>query len=489
MARKPAASVAHERIRYEPVLEAPVLRSAASTLLAGILLIERVPPSTISLFLIAWWAGIAVTQKYVHKYPYRYVSYVLASHMKATMAALLVYWGLAAILDMALTASAAWPFAILTGVDLLLSLPHRRVSTSPPSGQFQLQRPSNTNSPSIDADKREHERRPDEGEIIGRLPAEVIAAMALVSDGAGPSHVANAATGPQTTHGHSGVVAIATPLNDIRRINKTLLAGTERLLHGGHVVCRYRPLEHEKSGLLRTLLVFAWHRACSKVPLVERLYFVVTQGRNRRLSRAEVWGRLAFCGFSVVYEREGAIALVVARKDSALVTDRRPSYYPVVGLAKVGLDGSTLTTHKIRSMYPYSEFIQKQVFEANGLAAAGKIRNDFRVTTYGRYLRRYWLDEIPQVFDWLRGDIKLVGIRATSHHFLGLYPPEFVEMYIQAKPGLVPPLFNEATAGFDEIVAVERNYLEAYLQRPIYTDLVNLYRSLRDIALRGVRSN
>jgi len=76
-----------------------------------------------------------------------------------------------------------------------------------------------------------------------------------------------------------------------------------------------------------------------------------------------------------------------------------------------------LRTHKVRSMYPFSEFLQKQIFDANGLVGTGKFKNDFRLTEYGKFLRKHWIDELPQIYDWLHGDIKLVGMRATSPHF------------------------------------------------------------------------
>jgi hypothetical protein len=88
----------------------------------------------------------------------------------------------------------------------------------------------------------------------------------------------------------------------------------------------------------------------------------------------------------------------------------------------------------------------------------------------------------------LRGDIKLAGLRATSPHYLSLYPPEFIELYIRVKPGLVPPLFNESTQGFEQVVAVEMDYLESYQKAPTHTDWRVLWATFQDIVFRGVRS-
>jgi lipopolysaccharide/colanic/teichoic acid biosynthesis glycosyltransferase len=154
----------------------------------------------------------------------------------------------------------------------------------------------------------------------------------------------------------------------------------------------------------------------------------------------------------------------------------------------VGLDGKIIRTHKIRTMFPFSEYIQKRLYEDHGLSSTGKFADDFRLTGLGKFLRKYWLDELPQIFDWLRGDIKLVGMRATSRHFLSLYPKELYDLYVQIKPGLIPPIFDESTTGFDKIVEVELTYLKSYSKQPIRTDVRYFFRTFTDIVFRGVRS-
>jgi lipopolysaccharide/colanic/teichoic acid biosynthesis glycosyltransferase len=159
-----------------------------------------------------------------------------------------------------------------------------------------------------------------------------------------------------------------------------------------------------------------------------------------------------------------------------------------VALEKVGLGGTIIRMHKIRTMYPFSEFLQKRIFEDHGLASTGKFADDFRLTEYGKFIRKYWLDEVPQVFDWLRGDVKLVGMRATSPHFLSLYPKELYDLYIQIKPGLIPPIFDENTNGFDQIVQVELTYLQRYWEHPFLTDVKYFFKTFTDIVIRGIRS-
>jgi lipopolysaccharide/colanic/teichoic acid biosynthesis glycosyltransferase len=160
----------------------------------------------------------------------------------------------------------------------------------------------------------------------------------------------------------------------------------------------------------------------------------------------------------------------------------------IARLTKLGLDERPVHLHKIRTMYPFSEFVQEKLYKDHGLAELGKFRDDFRLSDYGRILRRYWLDEIPQLFDWLRGEVKLVGMRATSPHFMGLYPRDLYNLYIRTKPGLIPPIVDDPKAGFDDIVRIEFEYLRQYQQRPVSTDVKYLLKTLHDIFIKGVRS-
>jgi hypothetical protein len=79
-------------------------------------------------------------------------------------------------------------------------------------------------------------------------------------------------------------------------------------------------------------------------------------------------------------------------------------------------------------------------------------------------------------------------MRATSPHFLSLYPRALYDLYVQTKPGLVPPIFDESTDGFDDIVRTEMTYLERYQEAPIKTDIQYFWYTVRDIVFRKVRS-
>ena len=144
--------------------------------------------------------------------------------------------------------------------------------------------------------------------------------------------------------------------------------------------------------------------------------------------------------------------------------------------------------YKLRTMYPYSEFIQQYVYDQHNLAAGGKIRDDFRITPAGRWLRRFWIDELPGLWNWMRGDVKLVGVRPLSKHYFGLYDSDLQRKRIQFKPGLVPPFYADLPGSLREIMASERRYLEQYEKEPFRTDSRYFFKAAYNILFKGAKS-
>lgn len=469
---------------------------------------------TILTLAASWIPAVLLTDKYVHKYPQRYLSYLLASHLKAA-GVMALFMGIAwwAVGQARLPGQVLWSsFALFVLADGLLSSFQKKAE---PSKYFKKGIQAADNAPIIA--KANGDQNTGGSVPVGLDLKAIFSSLKGRCDGellnfikdyitdcpGGLSEVltldkTSLAEG-QSLSGRLGLLIARVPINNLRRINRFFLSWGQKLGQGGYFIGCYTPheivarrlKERYKGPLYQPVFVlhFLFRRAWPKIPGINRLYFGLTKGRGRVLSRVEVWGRLSSCGFSVAAETElNGLVWFVAHKVSAPAQNKRPSYYPVVALQKVGLDGEIIRTHKVRTMYPFSEFLQKQLFEDNGLASTGKFANDFRLTEYGPFLRKYWLDELPQVWDWLRGDIKLVGIRPTSPHFLSLYNDHFYNLYIQIKPGFISPIFDDATDGFDQIVEIELNYLESYWQKPFRTDVRCFTETFKDIVFKGVRS-
>jgi exopolysaccharide biosynthesis polyprenyl glycosylphosphotransferase len=129
---------------------------------------------------------------------------------------------------------------------------------------------------------------------------------------------------------------------------------------------------------------------------------------------------------------------------------------------RVGLGGHVFWCLKLRTMYPGAEDLQPALVRAN--EADGplfKIRNDPRCTRVGRPIRRWSLDELPQLWNVLRGEMSIVGPRPAL--------PLEVEQYtmsqrkrLDVKPGLTGlwQVSGRSDLPFDEMVLMDINYVE-----------------------------
>jgi len=290
------------------------------------------------------------------------------------------------------------------------------------------------------------------------------------------------------------------PLNSRRYVNKSLEAVNEALTQGDYFVAcaetaeqRHEQLLSNKSGLFASLFFFFDYllmRVFPKVPVVKQLYFGVTRGRYRVMSEMEIYGRIYSCGFRLVKARarQGQTYFLLEKRGEPAFNNKA-SYGPLITLERCGKYGRPLHVYKLRTMAPFSEYIQEYVYERYGLEQGGKIKNDPRISRVGRLLRRYWIDEFPMLINLIKGDLKLVGVRPLSRHYFSLYDEEYQQYRQRFKPGLIPPCYVDLPQTLDEIMASEERYLRAYEQRPFQTDLEYLLRFLQNILLRKVRSN
>ena len=288
-------------------------------------------------------------------------------------------------------------------------------------------------------------------------------------------------------------------MNDIRRMNVYFLQVHQMLLPGGyyagfaHTIQTHYDWIYKKFPKYIAHLVYAvdfcFNRVAPKLPGLQKLYFVLTRGRGRIISRAELLGRLCFCGFEIVAEKEIDRRLfVIARKAKTSSLDKSPTYGPLIRLKRSGFGGKTVMIHKFRTMHPYSEYLQQYVYDLQGLQKGGKIEEDFRMTTWGKVMRKLWLDELPMLYNWVKGDLNIVGVRPLSFHYLSLYDSELQELRKKVVPGLVPPFYADLPETFEEICESERRYILAFLKHPIRTQVVYFYKAFVNIVIRGARS-
>jgi hypothetical protein len=288
-------------------------------------------------------------------------------------------------------------------------------------------------------------------------------------------------------------------VNDFRRLNHYFLEVQQKLVKGGYFIGvmdtveaawrRYQARFPKYMAMGLYSLDFAWRRILPKIPGLEKLYFAVSRGRNRAFPRAELLGRLYFCGFRILAAEEinGQLCFV-AQRDRRPGHTQDPTYGLLIRLKRIGYQGRPFYLYKLRTMHPYSEFIQHYVYRNHHLAEGGKFQDDFRIAGWGRLVRKLWLDELPQLYNWLRGDLKLVGARALSDHYFSLYPPELQALRIRFKPGLIPPYYADMPKTMEEIQESERRYFAAKQAHPWRADWEYFFRAFYNIVIKRARS-
>ena len=289
-------------------------------------------------------------------------------------------------------------------------------------------------------------------------------------------------------------------INDMQYINKFFEGVNSKLANEGLFIdwvetygLRRKRILSKYSGGINQLVYaidFMFHRVFPKLPVVKKLYFFITKGSNRVLSKAETYGRLYSCGFEFMEEQLiGDHLFFVFRKVKEPIFDLHPSYGPIIKLKRIGKNGKIIGVYKLRTMHAYSEYLQGYVYEQNSLQEGGKFKDDFRITALGRIFRKLWIDELPMLINLARGDLKIVGVRPLSRHYFELYTKELQEKRVKQKPGLIPPFYADMPKTLDEIMASELKYLEAHERSPFLTDIRYFFKAFYNILFKRARSN
>jgi lipopolysaccharide/colanic/teichoic acid biosynthesis glycosyltransferase len=288
-------------------------------------------------------------------------------------------------------------------------------------------------------------------------------------------------------------------LNDIRYINK-FCEGVNDMLHYEDVfIGSVESSGNRKERLLQKFpfginwvyycFDFVFKRIFPKLPLTKKIYFAITGGRNRVLSSMEAFGRLYSCGYKIVDTKViGNLTWFSAVKIGLPVYNDQATYGALIRLRRVGFQGKEFSVYKLRTMYPFSEYLQAYISEKQGLQEGGKFKNDPRVTTLGKFFRKFWLDEVPMFINYFKGEMKLVGVRPLSKHYLSLYPLEAQIRRKNYKPGLLPPFYADMPKTIEEIVDSEMKYFDHYDKKGFRADFYYFWKILHNIFIKKARS-
>jgi exopolysaccharide biosynthesis polyprenyl glycosylphosphotransferase len=150
---------------------------------------------------------------------------------------------------------------------------------------------------------------------------------------------------------------------------------------------------------------------------------------------------------------------------------------------RVGLGGRLFTCYKFRSMVPDAEALKADLAALNeATGPAFKIRDDPRITAIGHFLRRSSLDEVPQLFNVLAGDMSIVGPRPQIPTEVELYAP-WHRRRLLVKPGITClwQISGRSHVGFDEWMRLDLEYVQ---RRSMTLDISILLRTLPAVIAR-----
>lgn len=172
-----------------------------------------------------------------------------------------------------------------------------------------------------------------------------------------------------------------------------------------------------------------------------------------------------------------ALPVILLAAVAVRVTSPGPAFY---GQRRVGLDGQFFTMWKLRSMVVDAEQRMPELAEASdrdGLMF--KMRQDPRVTSVGRFLRRYSVDELPQLWNVVRGDMSLVGPRPPLPREYEMYH-DAVHRRLRVKPGVTGlwQVSGRSDLSWDESVRLDLRYVDNWSPA---MDLQILWKTLRAV--------
>lgn len=287
--------------------------------------------------------------------------------------------------------------------------------------------------------------------------------------------------------------------NDIIKLNYFLDEVNHKLPFRGYFLGCVETKDQRKERLLKKYppginyifysFDFIAKRVFPKLRITRKLYRFLAHDSNKVLSRAEALGRVSRAGFMISQESfAGNLLCIEAIKIGDPLQMNGINYGAIIVLPRVGKNGEMIKVYKLRTMHPYSEYIQDYVYNQYDLQEGGKFNDDFRVTSWGAVCRKIWVDELPMLINLLKGNMKLVGVRPLSRQYFELYDSGLRDRRINYKPGLIPPFYADLPSNLVEIQESESRYLDQYDKNPFLTDFRYFWKSVWNILFGNARS-
>ena len=169
---------------------------------------------------------------------------------------------------------------------------------------------------------------------------------------------------------------------------------------------------------------------------------------------------------------------------AAIRLDRRSPGPALFRQTRVGLDGKPFQILKLRTMYPDAEQRLAQLRDLNEHdGVLFKVRDDPRVTPMGRWLRKFSVDELPQLINVLRGEMSLVGPRPPLPEEVARYPSDMLRRLV-VRPGLTGlwQVSGRSDLSWEESMRLDLRYVENW---SLTLDVVIMLRTVRVVLRRS----
>jgi lipopolysaccharide/colanic/teichoic acid biosynthesis glycosyltransferase len=186
-----------------------------------------------------------------------------------------------------------------------------------------------------------------------------------------------------------------------------------------------------------------------------------------------------------------AMPIIALASLAIFIFDGRPIFFRQ---QRIGAQGRRFEMLKLRTMKTstadsvHRQYVQRWISDGRNANADGnggtvfKLANDSRVTSVGRILRKFSLDELPQLFNVVRGDMSLIGPRPALPYEVEHYQ-DWHRRRLEGLPGITGlwQVSGRNQVSFDEMVKLDVQYLEDW---SLTTDIQILFRTI-PVLLRG----
>ena len=176
----------------------------------------------------------------------------------------------------------------------------------------------------------------------------------------------------------------------------------------------------------------------------------------------------ALCGILIL----SPIGIIVAA--SIKIESKGPIFF---GQKRVGKNSKEFIMYKFRSMVTNAEELKEKLQEQNEMSGPMfKMKNDPRITKVGKFIRKTSIDELPQLWNVLKGDMSLVGPRPSLPKEVEEFEP-WMKRRLDVKPGLTCywQVSGRNNIDFEEWMALDVKYVE---ERNLWVDIKLIFKTV-----------